>query len=73
MRTWVGNDDNTPTVKVTGGGVLLNMEEYDRSTKDVPYHYFKTEKSSKFKSKLENQKLATEFSPKDYVYTKNIG
>lgn len=69
--TWVGNDDNTPTIKVSGGWVPAQMwKEYMiEALKEVPYHYFKKPKGlTSVMVNWKTKKIATEFSPKEFVY-----
>ncbi len=69
---WVGNDDNTPTVKVSGGWVPARMwkEFMIEALKDYPYHYFKKPKGlTSLKVNWKTKKRATEFSPKEFVHT----
>jgi len=68
---WVGNDDNSPTHKMTGGWVPAMMwKEYmTEALKGIPAQNFPRPKHLvKRKVNWKTGKLATEFSPEDYVH-----
>lgn len=70
--TWVGNDDNTPTYKITGGWIPAMMwKEYMKEAlKGVPAQNFPHPKGLvSRKVNWDTGKLATEFSPQDRVTT----
>ena len=70
--TWIGNDDNTPTIKVSGGWIPARMwKEYMiEALKNYPYHYFKKPKGlTSLKVNWKTKKRATEFSPKEFVHS----
>ncbi len=70
--TWVGNDDNSPTMKVTGGWVpALMWKEYMReATQKMPAQDFKRPTGlTTVKVNWLTEKLATQFSPKEYVHS----
>ena len=69
--TWVGNDDNSETVKVTGGWVpaLMWKEFMTMATQKMPAQDFPRPKGLiSVKIDWLTGKLATQFSPKEYVY-----
>tara|TARA_B100000427_G_scaffold179704_1_gene149464 strand:- start:1580 stop:3727 length:2148 start_codon:yes stop_codon:yes gene_type:complete len=69
--TWVGNDDNSETVKVTGGWVpaLMWKEFMTMATQKMPAQDFPRPKGLiSVKVDWLTGKLATQFSPKEYVY-----
>ena len=72
--SWVGNDDNSPTQKITGGSIPAAMWK-DFMTEAVQILKVPKRKFSKPKGLVDRdvnwltQKLATEFSPKDNVTT----
>lgn len=69
--TWVGNDDNTPTMKVTGGWVPAMMwKEYMKEvTQKMPAQDFKRPKGLvSRKVDWSSGKLATQFSPEEFVH-----
>jgi penicillin-binding protein 1A len=69
---WVGNDDNSPTYKITGGSIPASIWK-EFMTKAVQILKIPKRKFPKPRGLVEKevnwltQKLATEFSPKDYV------
>ncbi|MBG91112.1 MAG: penicillin-binding protein [Actinobacteria bacterium] len=68
--TWVGNDDNSPTYKVTGGWVPAMMwrEFMKEALVSVPQQDFRRPRGLvQRKVNWLTGKLATEFSPKDSV------
>lgn len=71
---WVGNDDNSPTQKITGGSIPAAMWK-EFMTEAVQILKVPKRKFTKPKGLVEKdvnwltQKLATEFSPKDHVTT----
>ena len=70
--TWVGNDDNSPTMKVTGGWVpaLMWKEYMKEATQKMPAQDFKRPKGlTTVKVNWLTEKLATQFSPKEYVHS----
>jgi len=69
--TWVGNDDNTPTVKVTGGWVpaLMWKEFMTTATQTMkPQHFKKPRNLVSVKVNWLTGKLATQFSPQEHVH-----
>ncbi len=69
--TWIGNDDNSETVKVTGGWVpaLMWKEFMTMATQKMPAQDFPRPKGLiSVKIDWLTGKLATQFSPKEYVY-----
>jgi penicillin-binding protein 1A len=67
---WVGNDDNTPTYKITGGWVPARMwrEFMKEALIGVPAQNFPRPRGLvQRKINWETGKLATEFSPQDKV------
>lgn len=69
--TWVGNDDNSETVKVTGGWVpaLMWKEFMTVATQKMPAQDFPRPKGLvSVKVDWLTGKLATQFSPKEYVF-----
>ncbi len=70
--TWVGNDDNSPTMKVTGGWVpaLMWKEYMKEATQKMPAQDFKRPIGlTTVKVNWLTEKLATQFSPKEYVHS----
>jgi len=68
---WVGNDDNSPTVKMTGGWVPAMMwkEFMTHATQKMPAQDFKRPKGMvSVKVDWLTGKLATQYSPKEYVH-----
>lgn len=69
--TWVGNDNNEPTIKVTGGWVpaLIWKEFMKEATQKMPVQDFVRPKGLvSVKVNWQTGKLATEFSPSDKVF-----
>ena len=69
---WVGNDDNSPTTRITGGSIpaLMWKEYMIEALKKVPSQYFKKPRNLvSVKVNWETEKLATEFSPKNFVHS----
>ncbi len=67
---WVGNDDNSPTYKITGGWVPARMwrEYMIEALKGVPAQNFQSPRGLvQRKINWETGKLATEFSPTEKV------
>ena len=72
---WVGNDDNSPTYKITGGWVPAAMwkEFMVHALKNVsPQKFPKARKLVSRKINWLTGKLATEFSSKEYVSTEKF-
>ena len=70
--TWVGNDDNTPTNKITGGWVPASMwrDFMKEALKGKPAQDFPRPRGLvQRKVNWLTGKLATDFSPKDFVTT----
>jgi penicillin-binding protein 1A len=68
--SWVGNDDNSPTSKITGGWVPAMMwkEFMVAALKNIsPQNFPKPRKLVSRKINWLTGKLATEFSPVDYI------
>ena len=69
--TWVGNDDNKPTYKITGGWVPARMwrEFMKVALEGIPAQNFsKPRNLVKLKINWQTEKLATEFSPEELVH-----